>query len=221
MISTLVLVIGTFFLASEAIGQGRITILEGYLKKVTTLGKNAFGEVIVEILPLKKQEEKSKNTVNPIDWILDWIFNGFLLISILSWFVFFYLINKYGEIQTLYAIISCWISFIVFELLSNRTKTYFLSLWSKQKRFWVVIKLIPISIFYLAFIVIKAVTFLGTLLTSFPASLIFLVYIVIFLMCWLINNFIRWKEKHNLGNIFVILGLAITILGIFLQHFKY
>lgn len=219
--SSIILIIGTFLLASEAIGRDRITKWEIYLRKFSASTQNILGNVLIEMLPQKKRKGQPKLRDDfPIGWIVDRVFHLFLLISVISWLFVFFVYSLFGEVKTFIGILACW-TLCATDPIYQKVNTYLLSLWARPRQIDTVIKLALISILWFLFNVSRTIGFVGTLLTSFPASLIYLIYFVFFLICRIISNVIKWKESHNMGNVFLIFGLFITLLGIVLQHFNY
>jgi hypothetical protein len=230
-LTSICLVVGTFMLAIEAVGRERAQKIETLIQKTALGAEQVFAGVIVWLAaPWKKLEEiplsalpDSEKAAEKRPFLLHekqprWIGPAFLTISVLSLIIFNLATNRFGEQLVTIVCISSWLGMILSSVILVFSINTFQTSTKLPSTFLNKCKLLVLSATIVVTGLLFGVTALITFLSSWPAALIFVVYVGIYVLATILRRIIDFRIRYNLGNILMIFGLALSIGGIIVQH---
>lgn len=231
ILTTILLITGTSLISIEALGRERALQIESALRKGAHRTERLFASVITMVAaPWKKQEEinnsmrKDNDKNNPtksnflIERLPGWAYPAFLTISFFSLFLFNYAKNKYGEFLVTIICFSSWFGACITAIIIIYLIAIFKKALEHEITFFTKVKLLALSASIGISLLLFIITILITFLSCWPAVIIFTCYIVIYLISTTIRRIMDFRERFNLGNIFIFFGLLLSISGIILQH---
>jgi hypothetical protein len=228
-ITSICLIIGTFFLAIEAVGRDRALKIESAMKRFATSTERVFASVLVFLATPWKKIEANEKPDQPDAEETDvkkhdllnmprWVGSAFLTMAFLSLLIFHFAVTQFGEKPVTIVVISSWFGMIVTSLVVSFCIKTFQETLKGQSSLINKIKLLVLSATIAATGLLFGVATIITFLSCFPAAFIFIIYVGIYLVATILRRIIDFRLKYNLGNVFILFGLLLSIIGIFLQH---
>lgn len=228
-LATTCLIAGTFLLAIEAIGRDRVKRLESSIHSFTAAAERLLGEAIALMaLPWRDIEELSESkwgtseatSESPTVLFFEqrWIGPAFLTQTAVSWFVFDVSSQHFGERVVAVVSISSWIGMAVAALILRLCLEGFRRQLKRDPTVGTKLSLLAHTVAIGIVGLIFGATTLVTFLSCWPGGAIFVLYIGFYLVVTSLRRLIDFRIRHQLGNIFVLGGLALSALGIVLQH---
>jgi hypothetical protein len=219
-LSFVILLVGTLLICAEALGEERAKRLENAMKKLAISGRTIFGQVIQMTIFSWRRTSRSKyeahleNFIAPFGYYWPPIF---LLISIASFLFVRWMVSSYGVSFVLGLAIGSYLSLILSTFLLAIAVEGLREV-LKAKTWSHILLIVPYALLIFVLGALAISSFFGTLAFSFPAAIIFGIYILLYFLsislCWMIT----WKERLKLGSIFLILGAILTLTGIILGY---
>ena len=230
-VTSICLITGTFLLAIEAVGRERAFRIESAIKKIALGAERIFSNVLVSLTaPWKKVEEPqmleqpdtNSNDMQCRSWpfgrLPRWGGPAFLTLAFLSLLIFRLAVSRFGEELVTIVCVSSWFGM----MLTSTIVTYSIQAFQRTLKDHTSvinkIKLLVLSSTIAVSGLLFLATTLITFLSCFPAALIFLIYVFIYLLATCLRRIIDFRVRYNLGNILVLFGLVLSVAGIIFQH---
>ena len=229
LVTTICFITGTFLLAIEAVGRDRAVRVEQTIQNIAQHAERLFSGVIVmfaapwrsveDVVPELRANKSRARRLSPLyHRIPRWFGPAFLFLAFVSAGVFALASRRYGEGLVTVVCISSWFGMTVAGVVMIWSLETFQQILKNADSLAKKLKLLILSALIATAGIAFGITALITLLSCWPAAVIFLIYVLIYLLATALRRLIDFRVRFGLGNIFILLGLILAISGIVLQH---